>query len=68
MSYSEFLMKLESLESQIKIENTGTAEELASKLGLSRRTVFNYLELLKDKGYNIEFCRYKRTYYFKEDE
>ena len=66
MSYADFLAKLEKLECQIKNENTGTAEELAEKLCVSRRTFFNYIELLKDRGYKVKFCRYRKTYFFDE--
>jgi predicted DNA-binding transcriptional regulator YafY len=66
MNYTEFLKKMENLKSQIERENTGTAEELAQKLCFSRRTLFNYFDLLKDKGCNIKFSRYRNTYYFDE--
>jgi biotin operon repressor len=63
MSYREFLEKRETLLRQIKVEHTGNAEQLANKLGFSRRTLFNYMDLLKDEGLNIKFCRIRRTFY-----
>lgn len=64
MNYIEFLQKVEKLKRQIEFENTGTAEELARKLCFSRRTLFNYLDLLKDEGHFIKFCRTRNTFYF----
>jgi predicted DNA-binding transcriptional regulator YafY len=66
MSYSDFLRNIENLENQIKLEHTGTAEELADKLCFSRRTLFNYFDLLEEKGLRVKFCRFRKTYYFDE--
>lgn len=66
MNYKEFMEKREKLIRLIEAERTGTAEELADRLHCSRRTVFNYFELLNDEGMNIKFCRARATYYFKE--
>lgn len=65
MSYRDFLNKLEYLKKQIEMERTGTAEELAGKLDVSRRTLFNYFDFLKDEGREIKFCRHRKTYCFK---
>ncbi len=64
MSYSDFLSKLERLELHVKNEKTGTAEDLADKLGISRRALFNYLAILRDKGSKIDFCKIRKTYFF----
>jgi biotin operon repressor len=66
MSYKDFLEKRETLLRHIKVERTGNAEQLANKLGFSRRTLFNYMDLLKDEGLNIKFCRTRVTYFFAE--
>lgn len=66
MSYRDFLDKLEYLKTLIEQEHTGTADELAEKLGFSRRTLFNYFDLLKDEGCDIKFCRCRNTYYFAD--
>lgn len=66
MNYSEFLNKLDALEGHIKREKTGTAEDLAQRLNFSRRTLFNYLDLLKSKGHVIKYSRYRKTFYFDE--
>lgn len=66
MSYLQFIEKLEYLKHLIEKENTGCARELACRLGISRRTLFNYLDIFKDQGNNIKFCRYRKTYYFED--
>ncbi len=64
MNFSDFTKKREYLKKLITKENTGTATELAAKLQFSRRTLFNYLNLLREEGYKIDFCRHRRTYFF----
>ena len=63
MAYENYCRKMESLKYKIKQENTGTAKELAEKLGISRRTLFNYLEKLRDEGSVIKFDKNRRSYY-----
>lgn len=48
----------------IENESTGSPEELAAKLNLCKRHVFNMLNDLKDLGAEIKYNRIKRTYYF----
>ena len=65
MSYRHLLKKLDYLERLIGLEHTGTAKELAARLDISRRTLFNYLELLRERGRTINFCRIRKTYFFQ---
>ncbi|MFA8436943.1 MAG: helix-turn-helix domain-containing protein [Marinifilaceae bacterium] len=64
MSYREYINRMELLVYLIDKESTGTAQELANRLCVSRRTVFGYLSLLKDDGRTIRYSRKRRTYYF----
>ena len=48
----------------IENESTGTPEELAVRLNLSKRHLFNQLNDLKDMGAEIKYNRAERTYYF----
>ncbi|RXQ97405.1 helix-turn-helix domain-containing protein [Ancylomarina salipaludis] len=67
MSYREYVNRIEYLKYLINNKRTGTAQELALKLGVSRRTVFDYLSHLRDEGHRICYCRKTRTYWFLED-
>lgn len=46
---------------------SGTADELAEKLEVSRRTFFRYLEELRARGAEIEYCKYSNTYTLKNE-
>ncbi|MDR2909946.1 MAG: HTH domain-containing protein [Bacteroidales bacterium] len=68
MAYEDYFMKIESLQCYIRTGHTGSAYELAKKLNVSRRTLFNYLEILRDKGSEIKFCKIQKTYYFVKQQ
>ena len=68
MAYDEYCRRMESLQHYIKRECTGNVDEFAGKLGVSRRTLFNYLEELRDKGNVIKFCHYRKTYYYDNQQ
>lgn len=65
MSFEEQTARIERLIWLINSSNTGTAEELAKTLCVSRRTIFNDLEFLKGKGYHIIFCRIEKNFLFE---
>lgn len=56
MSFEEQTARIENLISLIGSTNSGTADELAEKLGVSRRTIFKDLEYLRGRGLQIVFC------------
>jgi predicted DNA-binding transcriptional regulator YafY len=65
MSYEDQTARIERLVVLISLTNTGTAEELARKLGVSRRTVFNDLDFLKGRGCQIVFHHSASSYHFE---
>ena len=68
MSFEEQTSRIERLIWLINSNNTGTAEELAKRLGVSRRTVFNDLDFLKGKGYPIFFSHTTESYLFEDKQ
>ena len=67
MGYSDYLRKLAWLIELLKQENTGCSDCLATRLCVSKRTVFRYLDELRQKGADISFSKCKRTYYLKNN-
>lgn len=68
MSFEEQMSRIERLIWLINGTNTGTAEDLAKKLCVSRRTIFNDLEFLKGKGYSIVFSHTSDSYLFEKKQ
>jgi predicted DNA-binding transcriptional regulator YafY len=51
----------------IRIKGTGTPSQLAYRLGMSKRSLFDYLNLMKEFGAPIKFCSSRKSYYYDEE-
>ena len=60
----ELVEKLSYLDILISKKSTGTPKELAFKLRVSERGLYNYINLLKDLGAPIKYCRIRNSYYY----
>jgi predicted DNA-binding transcriptional regulator YafY len=58
------LIKLDHL---IRMKATGNPEQLADKLGVSRRCVFDYINILKELGAPVAFSKSRTSYYYTEN-
>jgi predicted DNA-binding transcriptional regulator YafY len=67
MSYHDYYKKLSALIELIEKQNTGDANVLAEKLQVSRRTLFRYLEELRDYGADITFSKPQNSYILNND-
>jgi predicted DNA-binding transcriptional regulator YafY len=59
--------RLERMNYLIRIKGTGTPSQLASRMGIGERTVYEYLNIMKRLGAPIRFCRARRSYYYNID-
>ncbi|NLO69532.1 MAG: helix-turn-helix domain-containing protein [Porphyromonadaceae bacterium] len=62
MSDFDYLRKLFYLTELLEQEKTGTADSLAEKLDVSRRTVFRYLDELRTNGADIGYSKIQKSY------
>ncbi len=66
-TFPQTLALIERIDSLIKKRATGSPEQMARLLGVSRSTWFNYLTVLKeDLHFPIEYDRHTRTYYYSK--
>ncbi|MBT1689703.1 helix-turn-helix domain-containing protein [Dawidia soli] len=61
MNFTEQLKRLKRVDYYIHT-GTGTADFIASKMGISRRTFFNDLQKLRDMGAEIDFDKSRKCY------
>lgn len=61
------LERLERIDRLIRIKGTGSPAELAARLKMSERNVYQYLNLMRDLGAPIKFDPYRETYYYSEE-
>lgn len=59
--------RLEYLNTLIRKKSTGSPEQLADKLHVSERTIFEYIDILRSLGAEIKYCRIKRSYCYSTD-
>lgn len=64
MLITDILQRLQIIDTLIQKEKTGTPSELAGKLGLSDRSVYEYLTLMKKLNAPIKFCPIRKSYYY----
>lgn len=64
LQFIQKIQVIERVDSLIKLKSTGTAHELSRRLCVSKRSVYNILELMKNMGAPIEYCQIRRTYYY----
>jgi predicted DNA-binding transcriptional regulator YafY len=67
METTTLLNRLKSLDYFIKSQTTGNARELAEKLEITERSVYNYLNLMKSMGAPIVFSSYRQSYVYEDD-
>ncbi len=57
MNFIKQIERLQLLNKLIEEERTQAPEDLANRLGVSRRQLYNYIENLKDIGLEVVFSR-----------
>ena len=63
MKAIEQLERLRRIHELIKAERTGTPEEFANSLHISRRQLYEYINLIKDFGVDINYSKQKGTFF-----
>lgn len=66
MSLLKSIDRLKKLDSFIKKEFTGTAEEFAEKIGISRSMLMINLDEMREMGALIKFSPIRKTYYYEQ--
>lgn len=62
-----YFERLDHLNDLIKKKSTGPPEQLARKLKVSERTIFEYVEILRSLGAEIKYSRDRQSYYYPVD-
>ncbi|MGX5689551.1 hypothetical protein [Arcticibacter tournemirensis] len=61
------LNRLERLDYLIRSKSTGALDELARRLEISERTLYEILSEMRDLGACIKYSRSRRTYYYYKE-
>lgn len=61
-----FIRRIQKFDSFISRHATGTPEEFAQKMRISKRCVHKYINLMKKSGAPIKYCRKRKSYMYCE--
>ena len=64
MKFAEQIERLQYLDKLIRKQSTGTPNELADRLGISRSQLYNFIGYLNDIGMKIKFSRSRNSFYY----
>jgi predicted DNA-binding transcriptional regulator YafY len=63
----EIFHRITRIDNLIRMKATGTPGQLAERLGVSERSVYEYISLMKELGAPIKFDSYRESYYYDEE-
>ena len=59
------ITKVQTMDWHIKRKATGNPKEFARRLGISERSLYEYLNLMKELGAPINYCYIRQSYYYE---
>jgi len=67
MNKVQFLEKLITLEKFVRQGRTGTPDEFARRLSISRSALYEIISELKSYGVDIKYCRTRCSFYYNSN-
>lgn len=64
MQFEKYVSRMQYLQELIEKQSTGTPKELASRLGISERMLYYYLDALNTNERTVKFSRKKISFVF----
>lgn len=68
MAIVVYIERIHRLDQLISMRATGTPQQLANKLAISRRMLYEYIHTLKDMGGAIAYDKTSQSYYYTNGE
>ena len=60
----EIFERLNHIDQLIRVKGTGTPSQLAEKIGMSERSMYEYIRLMKEFGAPVVYSRERQSYYY----
>lgn len=67
MTFTERLRCIKRIDHLAQMKATGNVKQLTQTLGVSRTSLFRYIDDLKELGAPIVYCRDRETYLYEEN-
>jgi Mn-dependent DtxR family transcriptional regulator len=68
MTFIEKLKTVERVDQLIRLKATGTPDDLASKLNVTRSTVYEIIECMKAMDAEIKYCKSRKSFYYETEK
>ena len=68
MDIIKVIDRIKKVNMLIKERRTGSPEEFAAHLGISKRQLYNIFEFFKSYGASIKYSRTRETFYYTEKD
>ena len=66
MAISDFLERIKRIDQLIRMQATGTPDELAKKLGMVKSTLYTYINAMKEMKAPIKYNDINKSFYYEE--
>jgi hypothetical protein len=66
MKLFEYLERISKVHKLVSVQKTGTPEEFASQLGVSRTSLYELLDELRLRGAPIAYSKSARTFFYQQ--
>ncbi|HYC83743.1 MAG TPA: hypothetical protein VEB86_00915 [Chryseosolibacter sp.] len=67
MSILKYVERFKRMDELIRRRATGSSEQFANKLNISRSVLMEDLSEMRELGANIKYCIYSQSYYYEND-
>jgi len=67
MSLAKYIARLQRMDYLIALKATGSPDDFACKLRLSRSTLFETLQEMKGMGVDIRYSNTRESYYYADE-
>jgi hypothetical protein len=67
MSFIKYYERLKRIDDLIRRRATGTPKELADKIGVSERWIYECLKEIKLLGGALKYCDKSKTYFYENE-
>lgn len=64
---TSIFFRIQRIDHLISIKGTGTPKQLAKRLNMAERTIYQYIKLIKNLGAPISYSRTKESYLYDEE-
>ena len=67
MSALKYIERLQRMDQLIRMKATGTSDEFAEKMGISRSVLMDSIRDLRELGCEIVYCPVSQNYYYESE-